>query len=49
MAFRHSMKKYTGKLFDLDVIRCSTYSPAFLNQQVILLLDFLGVPRDVFI
>lgn len=49
MAFRDSMKKFQGKLNELGVIRCSTWSPAYLNQQVILLLDNLGVPPRVFI
>lgn len=43
------MRKFVGKFLELGVIRCSTYSPAFLNRQVILLLDNLGVPRDVFL
>ena len=30
------------------MIRASTYSSAFLNQQVILLLDHLGVKPEVF-
>jgi hypothetical protein len=47
--FRESMKKFDGKLNELSVIRCSTYSPAFLNRQVILLLHNLGVPDQLFL
>jgi len=49
MLFRESMKKFDGKILDLGVIRCSTFSQAYLNRQVILILDFLGVPRQVFL
>ena len=42
------MKKFDGGIFKLSVIRCATYSPAFLNRQVILLLSNLGVPDEVF-
>ena len=42
------MLKFVGKINELSVIRCSTYSPAYLNRQVILLLDFLGVPKQTF-
>mmetsp|Transcript_19298 Transcript_19298/g.29600 ORF Transcript_19298/g.29600 Transcript_19298/m.29600 type:complete len:99 (-) Transcript_19298:692-988(-) len=42
------MEKFVGDLRELGVIRCSTYSPAFLNRQVILLLDSLGVSEKVF-
>lgn len=46
--FRKSMKKFEGGLFKLSVIRCATYSPAFLNRQVILLLNNLGVSDEIF-
>jgi RNA-dependent RNA polymerase len=49
LLLRESMKKFEGKLLELGVIRCSTYSPAYLNRQVILLLDYLGVPEDIFL
>jgi len=45
--FRESMQKFEGNLEELSAIRCSTYSPAFLNRQVILLLSHLGVPEDL--
>lgn len=49
IAFRKSMQKFDGQLNELSVIRCSTYSPAFLNRQVILLLSNLGVQDDLFL
>jgi hypothetical protein len=30
--FRESMKKFEGNLRELSVIRCATYSPAYLNR-----------------
>ena len=47
--FRDSMMKFPGDLDELGVIRISTYSPAYLNRQVILVLDYLGVPKEEFI
>lgn len=47
--FRESMQKFDGNLDELSVIRCSTFSPAFLNRQVILLLNFLGVDDQFFL
>lgn len=47
--FRMGMKKFEGALRELSAIRCSTYSPAFLNRQVILILSHLGVPDEVFL
>jgi len=43
------MEKFPGDLDELGVIRISTYSPAYLNRQVILVLDYLGVPKEEFI
>ena len=42
------MKKFSGNLYELAAIRISTYSYPFLNRQVILLLNHLGVPDKVF-
>lgn len=47
--FRKSMKKFEGKFNELSTIRISTFSPAYLNRQVILLLDYLGVPQQFFL
>lgn len=33
----------------LNVIRCSTFSPGFLNRQFIIALSDLGVPEDYFL
>ncbi|KAJ1569987.1 hypothetical protein HK096_007124, partial [Nowakowskiella sp. JEL0078] len=33
----------------LEIIRTSFYSPGFLNRQFVLLLETLGVPKDVFL
>lgn len=41
------MLKFDGKIETLSVIRCATYSPAYLNRQVIMLLDYLGVPEEL--
>jgi len=45
------MKKFDVPpgLVDLDVIRLCTYSPLFLNKQIIVLLWHGGVPMEVFI
>ena len=32
LLLRESMRKFDGKLLELGVIRCSTYSPAYLNR-----------------
>ena len=42
------MKKFDGNIIELSVIRCATYSPAYLNRQVILLLSNLGVSDELF-
>ena len=46
--FRNSMKKFDDGLYNLSVIRCATYSPAYLNRQVILILNHIGVPDELF-
>ena len=45
---RPSMKKFTGAEFDLGVIRCATFSVAYLNRQIIMLLSCLKVPDNLF-
>lgn len=50
---RKSMKKFDNKLddkiIDLDVIRMATYSPGYLNKQIISILWANGVDSEVFI
>jgi hypothetical protein len=46
---RPSQRKFESKHFDLEVIRGSTFIPAYLNRQVITLLSSLGVPDSVFV
>ena len=48
---RPSMRKYKGQDFDLGIIRCATYSVAYLNRQVIMLLSkkSLKVPDALFL
>ena len=45
---RPSMCKFEGKEFDLGIIRCATYSVAYLNRQIIMLLCGLEVPDTIF-
>ena len=45
---RPSMRKFEGKDYNLGIIRCATYSVAYLNRQVIMLLSCLGVPPHIF-
>jgi hypothetical protein len=40
--------KFQTKDFPLEVIRCATFSQGYLNRQVILLLNNIGVPDQVF-
>ena len=46
---RPSQKKFTCFEYPLEIIRCATFSQAYLNRQVILLLNCLGVPDEVFL
>ncbi|CDW74505.1 rna-directed rna polymerase [Stylonychia lemnae] len=46
---RPSQIKFKCDQWDLEVIRCATFSQGYLNRQVILLLNCLGVPEDIFI
>lgn len=43
---RPSMRKFEGKDFNLGIIRCATYSVAYLNRQVIMLLSSLNKQMD---
>mmetsp|Transcript_14061 Transcript_14061/g.19152 ORF Transcript_14061/g.19152 Transcript_14061/m.19152 type:complete len:106 (-) Transcript_14061:228-545(-) len=45
---RPSMRKFDGNDFNLGIIRCATYSVAYLNRQVIMLLSSLKVPDSIF-
>ena len=48
--FRPSQRKFTaGHHSTLDIIRISAYSPAFLNHQIITLLNSVDVPDHVFL
>ena len=48
--YRPSMRKFDGKgQLELGIIRCATYSPAYLNRQLIMLLSCLGVPDEIFL
>jgi len=42
------MMKFQCDEFPLEVIRCATFSQGYLNRQVIMLLNALGVPDKVF-
>lgn len=46
---RPSMRKFKGSEYDLGIIRCATYSVAYLNRQVIMLLSCLKVPDQIFL
>ena len=45
---RPSMRKFKGSEYDLGIIRCATYSVAYLNRQIIMLLSCLKVPDEIF-
>ena len=45
---RPSMRKFKGSEYDLGIIRCATFSVAYLNRQVIMLLSSLKVPDIIF-
>lgn len=46
---RPSMRKFKGREYDLGIIRCATYSVAYLNRQIIMLLSCLKVPDSIFL
>ena len=46
---RPSQEKFPAKYYGLEICRISQYSSAYLNMQVILVLDALGVPPSAFI
>lgn len=45
---RPSMRKFKGSEYDLGIIRCATFSVAYLNRQVIMLLSSLKVKDEIF-
>lgn len=45
---RPSMRKFVGNEYELGIIRCATFSVAYLNRQIIMLLSNLGVHDSVF-
>ena len=46
---RPSMRKFVGRKYELGIIRCATYSVAYLNRQIIMLLSNLRVDDSVFL
>jgi RNA-dependent RNA polymerase len=46
---RPSQHKFKSTHNVLEVIRCSSYLPSYLNRQAITLLSALGIPDNVFI
>jgi RNA-dependent RNA polymerase len=46
---RNSNMKYPSDETKLEVIRCATFSQAYLNRQVIMLLECIGVEDEVFL
>lgn len=46
---RPSQRKFETVAEGLEIIQVSTYQSSFLNQQIILVLNALGVPKQVFI
>ncbi|GBC00871.1 hypothetical protein RclHR1_00040022 [Rhizophagus clarus] len=46
---RPSQHKFESKHYVLEVIRGSTFIPAYLNRQAITLLSSLGIPDNVFV
>lgn len=46
---RASQVKFVSDDLSLNVVRCSTISQGYLNRQIIILLQSLGVPEQIFI
>ncbi|RIA85008.1 putative RNA-dependent RNA polymerase 1 [Glomus cerebriforme] len=46
---RPSQQKFKSNHNVLEIIRCSSYLPAYLNRQAITLLSALGIPDEIFI
>ncbi|GBB93343.1 hypothetical protein RclHR1_02150030 [Rhizophagus clarus] len=46
---RPSQHKFKSNHNVLEIIRCSSYLPSYLNRQAITLLSALGIPDNVFI
>ena len=49
VVLRDSQIKFKSNDLGLNVVRCATYSQGYLNRQVIILLNCLGVPAEVFL
>lgn len=49
IAVRPSMKKFESKDTTLEIIRPATYMGGYLNRELILLLETLGVKRETFV
>lgn len=46
---RESQVKFASSDLSLNVVRCATFSQGYLNRQIIILLNSLGVPDQVFL
>ena len=46
---RNSQIKFESDDLGLNVVRCATFSQGYLNRQIIILLNCLGVPEEIFI
>jgi RNA-dependent RNA polymerase len=46
---RESQVKFLSADRGLNVVRCATFSQGYLNRQIIILLNALGVPEEVFL
>ncbi|KAM0687981.1 hypothetical protein COBT_000772, partial [Conglomerata obtusa] len=49
IVIRKSMKKYESTHKMLEIITFSQYIPGFLNRQIILLLESLGISKETFL
>lgn len=47
IALRPSMEKFPSSHTDLEICSVTGPHPAFLNRQIIVLLEGLGVPKSV--
>lgn len=47
MQTRPSMTKFVCPHGNIEVVKVAKFMPGFLNRQIILLMDFLGVPVRV--
>lgn len=49
VVLRDSQIKFESLDTNFNIIRCSTFSQGYLNRQIIILLNSLGVPEEVFL